>query len=192
MSTVGDQHMDRVMVLDPHTVGVRVEALLADVETAGGTVARAAADGVVRELLHLNEAGLARLLDGLVTVPGVTEELRVLAEDELVGGLLALYGLHPVPIEERVLVALDRARRRLGREFTLVDIDASGTARIATAGGGCGSGCGSTAEPVSDTVSRLVQQAAPEIVEVVLEEAVPEPKLLQIGHRPKAPTGAPV
>ncbi|MFC7244570.1 hypothetical protein ACFQO7_19010 [Catellatospora aurea] len=186
---MSDQHMDRVLALDPHTVGVRVEGLLGEVESAGGQAARTAADGVVRELLHLNEAGLARLLDGLVTVPGVTEELRVLAEDELVGGLLALYGLHPVPIEERVLVALDRARRRLGREFTLLDIDAAGTARIATAGG-CGSGCGSTGETAGELVSRLVQQAAPEIVEVVLEEAPPAQKLLQIGRRPKAPTGA--
>ncbi|MEV0459358.1 hypothetical protein [Catellatospora methionotrophica] len=186
---MSDQHMDRIMALDPHTVGVRVETLLVEVENAGGQAARTAADGVVRELLHLNEAGLARLLDGLVTVPGVAEELRVLAEDELVGGLLALYGLHPVPIEERVLVALDRARRQLGREFTLVDIDAAGTARIASAG--CASGCGSTGESMDAAVSRLVQQAAPEIVEVVLQEAAPEPKLLQIGRRPKAPTGAP-
>jgi hypothetical protein len=159
------------------------------VESAGGPAARAAADGVVRELLHLNEAGLARLLDGLVTVPGVSEELRVLAEDELVGGLLALYGLHPVAIEERVLVALDRARRRLGREFTLIDVDAAGTARIAIAAG-CGGGCGSSAAAVSDTVCSLVQQAAPEIAEVVLEEFPPAPPLLQIGlPSAAAPTG---
>ncbi|BCJ77166.1 hypothetical protein CS0771_67100 [Catellatospora sp. IY07-71] len=182
---MSEQHWDRVLELDPHSVGVRVEGLLVEVEKAGGPAARDAADGVVRELLHLNEAGLARLLDGLVTVPGVTEELRVLAEDELVGGLLALYGLHPVPIEERVLVALDRARRRLGREFTLIDVDAAGTARIALA-----PGCGGGAEAVSETVCSLVQQAAPEIVEVVVEEAAPEPPLLQIGlPSVSAPTG---
>ncbi len=186
-----EQHWDRVLELDPHSVGVRVEGLLAEVESAGGPAARDAADGVVRELLHLNEAGLARLLDGLVTVPGVTEELRVLAEDELVGGLLALYGLHPVPIEERVLVALDRARRRLGREFTLIDVDAAGTARIALAAG-CGGGCGGGAEAVGETVCSLVQQAAPEIVEVIVEEVAPAPPLLQIGlPSVSAPTGAP-
>lgn len=187
---MSEQHWDRVLELDPHSVGVRVEGLLAEVESAGGPAARDAADGVVRELLHLNEAGLARLLDGLVTVPGVTEELRVLAEDELVGGLLALYGLHPVPIEERVLVALDRARRRLGREFTLIDLDVAGTARIGMAAG-CGGGCGSGGvEAVSETVCSLVQQAAPEIVEVVLEELAPAPPLLQIGlPSATAPTG---
>src|SRR5258708_26282759 len=32
------------------------------------------------------------------------------AQDELVGSLLLLYGLHPVPIETRVMQALDKVR----------------------------------------------------------------------------------
>ncbi|MBV1853007.1 hypothetical protein [Catellatospora tritici] len=169
--------------LDPHAVGERVQARLDEVERAGGPAARAAADDAVRELMLLHSAALTRLLHGLTALPGNAAALPALASDELVGGLLALYDLHPVPVTDRVAAALPRVAGKLGREVALLGVDADGVAHVALTASGCGGGCGSTGAAVADALTRAVQQAAPEVVEVrVQERAAPAP-LLQIGRR---------
>ncbi|MDI1465671.1 hypothetical protein QEZ54_32340 [Catellatospora sp. KI3] len=170
--------------LDPHAVGERVQARLDEVERAGGPAARAAADDAVRELMLLHQAALTRLLHGLTALPGNAAVLPALAADELVGGLLALYDLHPVPVTDRVAAALPRVAGKLGREVALLGVDADGVAHVALTASGCGGGgCGGSAAAVADALTRAVQQAAPEVVEVRVQERVAPAPLLQIGRR---------
>jgi Fe-S cluster biogenesis protein NfuA len=99
----------------------RVEALVGALEGCPDPAAREAARQLVRTLLDLHAAGLARVLD----VAGRDSALvGRLAVDELVGSLLLLHGLHPHPAAERVARALDRARPRLrsmGGDVELVE-----------------------------------------------------------------------
>jgi len=68
----------------------RLDALLADVESLPDPRPQALAHELVRTLMRFYGAGLGRIVAAL---PPAT--LRRLADDDLVGGLLALHDLHP-------------------------------------------------------------------------------------------------
>jgi hypothetical protein len=85
----------------------RVEELLHALEGCSDPATREAARELVRALLNLHTAGLAKLLE-LAGADAVTR----LAADPLVSGLLLLHGLHPLPTDERVRRALGQARPR--------------------------------------------------------------------------------
>ncbi len=83
----------------------RVEELLRLLDGCADEAAREAARELTRALLDLHSAGLARALE--LAGPAVAERL---AGDELVGSVLLLHGLHPLPAEERVRRAVARLR----------------------------------------------------------------------------------
>jgi hypothetical protein len=110
VSTPGDDFRQRL---------ARVEVLVRSLEACPDPVTREAAREMVRALLDLHGAGLARIL-GLAGSDAVVG----FAADELVSSLLLLHGLHPRPATDRVAVALDRARprlRALGAEVALIE-----------------------------------------------------------------------
>jgi Fe-S cluster biogenesis protein NfuA len=109
-----------------------------------------------------------------------------LAADDLVSALLALHGLHPRSVEERVNRALDEVRPYLGSHaggVTLVGVDGDGVVRLRLEGS-C-DGCPSSLQTVRTAVEGAVADAAPEVTGVEVEGVVPEqgsstPGLLQI------------
>src|SRR3954447_5805985 len=99
---------------DLRATGERREVLL-EAASAGGRVARERAEELVRLVVDLYGAGLERLL-GDVDHPRRLGDhlLDRLAGDELVGGLLAVHGLHPDDVVTRVARALESVRPYLG------------------------------------------------------------------------------
>jgi Fe-S cluster biogenesis protein NfuA len=95
---------------------------------------------------------------------------RSLADDEVVGHLLLLHGLHPDPPEERIARALDEVRPGLGDggDVELTGID-DGVATIRLTTGGCRSTAARTAAAVRD----VVLDAAPELADVAPVTARP-------------------
>src|SRR5262249_45079396 len=92
----------------------RIEALVRSLETCGDAVARECARELVRTVLDLHAAGLAKLLELAARVGDSGSDLvERFARDPLVSSLLLLHGLHPVPVERRVADALERVRPRL-------------------------------------------------------------------------------
>jgi hypothetical protein len=97
----------------------RVEELLRALEACPDAAAREAARELVRALLNLHTAGLARALE----LAGARSVARF-AADPLVSGLLLLHALHPLPAAERVRRALEQARPRFdeyGGDVELID-----------------------------------------------------------------------
>jgi Fe-S cluster biogenesis protein NfuA len=92
----------------------RIEALVRSLEACGDAAAREGARDLVRTVLDLHAAGLAKLLElarqSGEPGGGVAERF---ARDPLVSSLLLLHGLHPVPVERRVADAIDDLRPRL-------------------------------------------------------------------------------
>lgn len=183
---MSDQELDRV--------GERVEELLAAVGDADPNAAEAASE-LVRELLGLYGAGLARILACLEQIdPAAVERL---AEDRLVAGLLSLHDLHPVAVQTRVRRALERVRNALalqGGDIELVGVEGA-TARLRLTGS-TGDGCGATLQAVQQAAEQAVLAEAPEItaVEVAPAAAVPHgglipPSALTLGrHESGQPT----
>ncbi|MGY1942212.1 NifU family protein [Nocardia asiatica] len=143
--------------------GDRIETLL-EASSAGGALARERAEQLVRELVELYGAGLARVV-GLLDAAAVER----LARDDLVASLLLVHGLHPHDVDTRVRDALDTVRPYLGShggDVHLVDI-VDGVVRLELAGS-CKS-CPSSSVTLELAVEDAVRAAAPEIesIEVV-------------------------
>jgi Fe-S cluster biogenesis protein NfuA len=157
-----------------------VERLLEDLEALPDPVARQTATALVQGLLELYGAGLERIVEAIAARDD-GELAAALAGDELVAHLLLIHGLHPVPLEARVIEALDSVKPYLeshGGSVELVGIE-EGAVRLRLQGS-C-SGCPSSAITLKLAIENAIQKAAPEIEEVIAEEGAPAASpLLQI------------
>lgn len=149
--------------------GDRIETLL-EASSAGGAVARERAEQLVREVVELYGAALARVVAALDT--GTLERL---ARDDLVASLLLVHGLHPHDVEARVQAALESVRPYLGShggDVELVEI-VDGVVRLELAGS-C-RGCPSSSVTLELAVQDAVRTAAPEIEAIEVVTAPTEP-----------------
>jgi Fe-S cluster biogenesis protein NfuA len=156
---------------DPPAVGARIEELLEEFERVGDAAGQARAEELVRLLVELYGAALARIAAGV----GQAALLR-LGDDELVGGLLVLHDLHPLAVETRLERAVDGVRAGLrSGSLELLGLDPEGVLRLRLAA----DGCASTVAAAREAVERAVAVAAPEVTAVEVEVHRP-PTLLQI------------
>ena len=155
----------------------RIEALLDDLERVGDPAARATATELVQALLDMYGEGLRRIAERV--------DMREPACDELVGHLLFLHGLHPVPVQERVMGALDEMRPYLdahGGDVRLLGIE-DGVVRLQLQGS-C-SGCPSSAITLRHGIEEAIYRAAPDVERIEAEDApaaASPPALLQIDN----------
>jgi Fe-S cluster biogenesis protein NfuA len=158
----------------------RIEALLEEVEGLPDARARALSLELVEGLLDLYGEGLARVVAHVGERDADGALAEALAGDELVAHLLLLHGLHPVPLERRVAGALAEVRPYLeshGGDVRLLGIEA-GTVRLELQGS-C-SGCPSSAVTLKLAVEEAIHKAAPDVEEIVAEDAAPGPELIQL------------
>ncbi|MGZ4742520.1 MAG: NifU family protein [Oryzihumus sp.] len=166
----------------------RVELLLDAFHDGPDRLAADRAEELVRAVVALYGAGLARVVDLLGEVEGGEELVRRLAGDDLVGSLLVLHDLHPDDVDTRIQQALDRVRPYLGSHAGGIEyagIDPDGVAHLRLEGS-C-DGCPSSSVTVTTTIERAVLDAAPEVVTVDVQGVVAREKplpLLQIGRPP--------
>ena len=168
---------------DPVAVGERVQHLLERLQASPDPAAAAAAEEMIRSVLGLYGAGLARVAD-LVGSGG----LAALAADPLVEALLLVHDLHPDDPGTRIQRALDRVRPHLGSHSGGVDflgVDDAGVVRLRLAGS-C-HGCAASSATARGLLEAAVRDAAPDTAGVHIEGVAPEPVpgLLQIGRRPE-------
>jgi Fe-S cluster biogenesis protein NfuA len=158
----------------------RLDSLVQGVERFTDPGAQTQTRALVRALLDLHGAGLARLLDHLAEAGEAGRAvLDACARDDVVGGLLLLHGLHPLDVEARVRQALDEVRpylRSHGGNVELLDVS-DGVVRLRLQGS-CHS-CPSSAVTMKQTVEEAILGKAPEVtvvqVEGGTESAVPLP-----------------
>ncbi len=143
----------------------------------------------MQALLELYRAGLERIVTQLAAHDD-GHLAGALIEDELVAHLLLLHGLHPVALERRVLDALDEVRPYLeshGGDVELLGIEEP-VVRLRLRGS-C-SGCPSSTITLKLAIENAIGKLAPEIGEVIAEQAPPAPALLQIELAPPGPCPA--
>ncbi|MCS0639506.1 NifU family protein [Streptomyces sp. LP05-1] len=172
-------------------IGEHVAELLGALDEAAGAEARDTAEELVRSLVDFYGAGIERAVRLLGDAPREADPVRVLADDELVGGLLVLHDLHPDDTLTRVRRALDEVRPYLGSHAGDVDITGLEGETLSLALRGSCDGCPSSAQTVRWTIEEAVARLAPEIATVEVD-GVPEqgpspdrePQLLQIMSGP--------
>ncbi len=148
----------------------RVETLLDEVE-GFPEPQREVATELVSALLDMYGEGLSRIV-AAGSIP---------VEDDLVAHLLFLHGLHPVPVERRVLGALDEVRPYLvahGGGVELLGVH-DGVVHLQLEGA-C-NGCPSSALTLTSAVEEAIMRAAPDVERIQAEGTeVVNPGLLQI------------
>jgi Fe-S cluster biogenesis protein NfuA len=164
----------------------RVEDRIADIERCADPAARAAAQEMVRALLDLHGAALARMAE-LLAESGESGRavLDACGRDELIGPVLLLHGLHPLDLETRARQSLDRVRPRLrshGGDAELLAVTA-GVVRVRL--DASGNGCHSTATALHSLVEQTLTDAVPDAaaVEILGGPEPPAPaQLVQLGR----------
>jgi hypothetical protein len=152
---------------DAAATSARIERLLEEVRATAGPVTWPRVDELVTSIVDLYGRALGRMLEAVEPAAR-----RALADDELLGSLLALHALHPLSLEERIRQALDAAAPTFGA-LELVAIEGAHVrlrAADAPAVGGAAA-----------AIERLVLEAAPEIERVEID-----------GLRERTPTKGPL
>lgn len=152
----------------------RVEKLAARLEQANDPETRAAALQLVQSVIELHGAALQTLIERCVASPEGERILDEALQDDLVSSMFLLHNLHPDDLETRVLHGINSVRPYLqshGGDCELVGIH-DGVVRLLLHGS-CGS-CPSSSLTLKNAVEEALFQAAPDIKEIIAENAAAE------------------
>lgn len=159
----------------------RIDALLDELDQSAVPAVMQRVQELLASVMALYGAGLDRTIEVLLDA-GATGLARKLADDEIVGSLFVLHGLHPDDVLTRVNGALERVRPYLGSHaggVELLGVDDEGVVRLRLQGS-C-DGCPSSALTVKSAIEDAILLAAPDVVAVEAEGMVDDaPGLLQI------------
>jgi len=124
------------------------------------------AEELLGEMLDLHGEGLARVWAALDPA-----ERERLAADPVVGQMLLVHGMHPVPLERRVALALERVRPYLashGGDVELLSLE-EGVARLLLKGS-C-DGCASSGSTLELAIEGALEEEAPDLLGIEVEGA---------------------
>jgi Fe-S cluster biogenesis protein NfuA len=157
----------------PEELVERVQDLLGSLDDIADPFAQQRVQELIGAVLELYGAGLDRIL-GVVNDAGEAGlPIRdALLDDGIVASLLLIHGLFPVPLEERVIEALDSVRPFLashGGNVELLSVE-DGVARLQLQGS-C-NGCPSSAATLEHALREAIDAAAPDLLGLEVEGAV--------------------
>ena len=157
----------------PEEMVERVQDLLGSLDEIADPQAQARVGELVGAVLELYGAGLDRILGILTDAGDAGLPIRdALLDDGIVSSLLLIHGLYPVPLEERVVEALDSVRPFLashGGNVELLSME-DGIARLQLQGS-C-NGCPSSAATLEHALREAIDAAAPDLLGLEVEGAV--------------------
>lgn len=149
----------------------RIEGLVLRVGNIPDPESRDVATQLMASILELHGAGMERMME-ITSAAGDPGQalIRRFAGDNLVAALLLLHNLHPDDLVTRVQHALGKwhGSAELVGEF-------EGVIRVRLSAGGCG---------VKEAIAAAIREAAPDAIEIILEESV-----LSAGFVPLAALG---
>jgi len=149
----------------------RVEKLAAKLDQANDPETRATALELVQSVIELHGAALQSLIERCIATPEGERVLDEALRDDLVASMFLLHSLHPDDLETRVLRGIEAVRPYLqshGGDCELAGVD-NGIVRLLLHGS-CGS-CPSSSLTLKNAVEDALFQAAPDIQEIVAENA---------------------
>jgi Fe-S cluster biogenesis protein NfuA len=146
-----------------------IERLVQRVTDLPDGEARSTALELLQAVMDLHGSVVNRIVEVLSESEAGRTSLSKLGSDPLICGLLVLYGVHPVSLEERVGRAIEKVRPQLhkhGGSVELLQIS-DGVVRLSIQSSG--QGCHSSPEALKQTLDQAIREAAPEVVEIIAE-----------------------
>jgi Fe-S cluster biogenesis protein NfuA/nitrite reductase/ring-hydroxylating ferredoxin subunit len=160
----------------------RIEQLTAAIDAAADPFLRGTVDDLVASLLELYGEGLTRVFRELAE-RGEEELILRLADDGVIGSLMLIHDLYPVPLEARVEEALASVRPYMeshGGDVELLRLT-DGVAHLRLVGH-C-HGCPASAATLELAIKEALEEAAPDLLGLEVEgvaEAKPLRKPLAV------------
>jgi Fe-S cluster biogenesis protein NfuA len=151
----------------------QIERLVQSVNSIPDEKSRSVALELMQSLMDLHGAGLTRIVELLANANESGRlALSNLSDDPLVCGLLVLYGIHPVPFEERVTAAVEKAEPQLRKQGGSVELRGitDGVVRLSIRSSG--NGCHYSPDALQKIVEQAIREVAPEVIEVLNEDTV--------------------
>jgi len=148
----------------------RIEQLVERAAAVADESARSTALELLQSVMDLHGAVMSRVVE-ILSDSGEAgrNSLTKLGSDPLVCGLLVLYGIHPVALEDRITQAVVKVRPQLGKLGGTVELLGIADSVVRIKIGSAGHSCGSSADALSKLVKGAILEAAPEVLEVVVE-----------------------
>jgi Fe-S cluster biogenesis protein NfuA len=149
----------------------RVERLVERAGALEDAAARTTALDLLQSVMDLHGAAVSRIVELLDATEAGRASLVRLGADPLICGLLVLYGVHPVPLEERLARALENLAPQLRKHSGSAELlgVSEGVVRVKLESSG--HGCGNSPDALRTMLERAILEAAPEVVEVAVESA---------------------
>ncbi len=120
----------------------RIERLVERAGALEDAAARTTALDLLQSVMDLHGAAVSRIVELLDATEAGRASLASLGADPLICGLLVLYGVHPVPLEERIARALENLAPQLRKHSGSAELIgiAEGVVRVKleSSGHGCG------------------------------------------------------
>jgi Fe-S cluster biogenesis protein NfuA/nitrite reductase/ring-hydroxylating ferredoxin subunit len=158
----------REQAVDGQYLLERVEQLTAAIDSSADPVLRGMVDELVGSIIELYGDGLTRIVRELAE-QGEEALLLRLADDGVVGSLMLIHDLYPVPLEARVEDALASVRPYMeshGGDVELLGLEA-GVARLRLVGH-C-HGCPASAATLELAIKEALDAAAPDLLGLEVE-----------------------
>jgi Fe-S cluster biogenesis protein NfuA/nitrite reductase/ring-hydroxylating ferredoxin subunit len=155
--------------MEPEQLIARVQELTGRLEHLDDPACRNLAEELTSAVVQMYGAGLERIVE--LADAGTRDEM---SKDSLVAGLLMIHDLYPVPIEERVVQALDTVRPYMeshGGNVELLGIE-DGIAKLRLEGS-CKS-CRASSSTLELAVQQALQDAAPDLLGMDVEGVIEE------------------
>lgn len=157
---------------DSQQRAAQIEQLVQELSSFSDPHARTVSEELLQTVLAMYGDGLARMLEIITARTEIAPSLLdAFAEDETVGPLLLLHGLHPIAVELRIQRALDRIRPTLTRHGGTVDLlGVSDEVAYIRLQGNC-HGCPSSGATMQQTIEEAIYEAAPEVIRIEIAGA---------------------
>jgi Fe-S cluster biogenesis protein NfuA len=147
----------------------RIEQMVERVSQLSDAGARATALELLQSVMDLHGAAISRIVEVLDASESGRASLTKLANDPLICGMLVLYGVHPMTIEDRIAGAMASAAPQLRKKGGTAELLGINDAMVRVRIQSSGHGCGSSVDALKETVEQAIREAAPEVVGVVVE-----------------------
>lgn len=150
----------------------KIEKLLERVTALGDGDARSTALELVQSFMDLQGAAITHVME-ILSDCGDTgrNALAKLGKDPLVCGLMVLYGIHPVALEDRVKGAIEQVTPQLRKNSASVELLNVSESLVRIKLEISSHGCGSSPNAAKQLVEQAIREAAPEIAEVIADGA---------------------
>jgi hypothetical protein len=141
----------------------RIEELVTELDSIADPRVQSVARELIQSVTELHVNGLERVLE-IISESGApcAQLIEKLGEDGLVGPLMALHGLHPLELSDRVARAVDK----FGEEAQLLGIE-DGNVRVRLHSQA--HGCGSTATTRRIDLEDAIYDAAPDLTSLSID-----------------------